>query len=64
MSKKIPLFVAGLIFAVVAIGHLLRIVNSSEVMVSGHVIPMTVSHVCLPVALILSIWMLVAASRD
>jgi len=49
--------VASVIFALFAIGHVMRLVKQAQVTVATHQIPMWVSVVALIIAAILSIWM-------
>ena len=56
-SQKTGLRVASIIFAIFAIGHLLRLINHAQVTLGTHTIPMGVSWVALIVAALLSIWM-------
>jgi hypothetical protein len=55
-SPKTGLRVASIIFALFAIGHLLRLIKHAQVTVGTHVMPMGVSWVVLIVFAILSIW--------
>jgi hypothetical protein len=64
MSKKTPLIVAGIVFSIVAILHLLRIIYHWEVIIAGQSIPMSVSIVGFVVTAILAIWMFRAASSS
>ncbi|PYK41594.1 MAG: hypothetical protein DME60_02570 [Verrucomicrobia bacterium] len=56
-SHKTGLRVASIVFAIFAIGHILRLINHAQVTVGTHTIPMGVSWVALIVAAGLSIWM-------
>jgi hypothetical protein len=56
-SQRTGLRVASILFALFAIGHLLRLINQIPVQVGSHQIPMGVSWVALIVAAILCIWM-------
>lgn len=60
MRKSTPLLVAGIIFLIMALVHLVRLVLNVEVIVSGYTLPLWVSVVGLIVAAGLSIWMLMA----
>jgi hypothetical protein len=55
--------VASIIFAIFAIGHVLRLINHAQVMVGTHHISMGVSVIALIVAAGLSIWMWRLSSR-
>jgi hypothetical protein len=56
-SQASGLRVASVIFALFAIGHVVRLVKQAQVTVGTHQIPMWVSVVALIIAAILSIWM-------
>lgn len=58
--KNIALIVAGFVFAIVAIAHLLRLYLGIEIMASNYVVPMNISWAGFIVTLALSIWMFVA----
>lgn len=63
MNKNIPLIVAGCIFGLVAIAHLLRVLFHLEIVVSGYSVPMNVSYIGLLITLVLSIWMFWASKK-
>ncbi len=63
MTKNSALLVAGIVFLMVALGHLLRITLGIGITVSGQVLPMWPSYVGLAIALILSIGMFVAYKK-
>jgi hypothetical protein len=56
-SQSSGLRVASVIFALFAIGHLVRLINQLQVTVATYQIPMWASVVALIIAAILSIWM-------
>jgi hypothetical protein len=56
-SPRTGLRVASVIFAVFAIGHLIRLINHAQVTVGTLTIPMGVSWVALIIAAILCIWL-------
>ena len=56
-SPRTGLRVASIIFALFALGHLLRLIKHAQVIVGSYTIPMGVSWVALIVAIILCIWM-------
>jgi len=56
-SQKTGLRVASIVFAIFAIGHILRLINHAQVTLGTHMIPMGVSWIALIVAAILCIWM-------
>jgi hypothetical protein len=63
-SQRTGLRVASIVFALFAIGHVLRLINHTQVVVGSHQIPMGVSWIALIVAAILCIWMWRLASRS
>lgn len=63
MNSRLYVAVSGSVFAVVAILHLLRVVNGWEVMVGPWSAPMAVSWCGAVVAAALSVWALRLASR-
>jgi hypothetical protein len=56
-SPRTGLRVASVIFAVFAIGHLLRLINQAQVTVGTLTIPIGVSWIALIVAALLCIWL-------
>jgi hypothetical protein len=56
-SQASGLRVASVIFALFALGHIVRLIRQTQVMVGSHQIPMWLSVVALIVAVFLSIWM-------
>lgn len=56
-QKDLPLKVAGYIFGIIAIAHLLRLVYNLEITFAGYIVPMSISYIALIVTLLLSIWM-------
>lgn len=64
MNKQIPLIVAGIIFSLVALVHLLRLYYHWEVIVAGQMIPMSLSVGGLVITAILALWMFIAASKN
>jgi uncharacterized membrane protein YecN with MAPEG domain len=61
--QKTGLRVASIIFAIFAIGHLIRLINQISVQVGSHQIPMGASWVALIIAAILCIWLWRLSSR-
>jgi hypothetical protein len=55
-SPRTGLRVASILFAVFALGHLLRLINQAHVTVGTLPIPMGLSWIALIVAFILCIW--------
>lgn len=60
-SQYSALMVAGIMFALVAVLHLLRLIYKIEVTIGSKPIPMRISVIGLIVALTLSIWMFAVA---
>lgn len=61
--RKLPLIIAGIIFLLVALMHLLRLVYHWEIIIAGQIIPMSVSVIGLIIAAILAFWLFRTASR-
>jgi uncharacterized membrane protein YecN with MAPEG domain len=55
--QKTGLRVASTLFAIFAIGHLIRLINQIPVQVGNHQIPMGLSWIALIIAAILCIWL-------
>jgi uncharacterized membrane protein YecN with MAPEG domain len=62
--QKTGLRVASLLFAIFAIGHLVRLIKNLQVTVGTQTIPMGVSWIALIVAAILCIWMWRLSSKS
>jgi hypothetical protein len=56
-SQETGLRVASILFALFAIGHLIRLIKQAQVTVGTLTIPMGVSWVALIIAAILCIWL-------
>ena len=56
-SQKIGLRVASLLFALFALGHLLRLLNQAQVIVGTQTIPLWISAPIGVIAALLSFWM-------
>jgi uncharacterized membrane protein YdbT with pleckstrin-like domain len=56
-SPTIGLRIASVVFAIFAIGHLLRLINHARVSVGTLMIPMGVSWIALVIAFILCVWL-------
>jgi hypothetical protein len=63
-SQRTGLRVASILFAIFAIGHLVRLIMNVQVTVGTHTIPMGVSWIALIVAAILCIWLWRLSSRS
>lgn len=63
MRNKVYLYVSSLIFGVVALAHLLRVVNQWPVQVNAFAVPQWVSWPGLVVAGVLCIWGITLARR-
>jgi hypothetical protein len=55
--QKTGLRVASVLFAIFAIGHLIRLIKQIPVQVGSHQIPMGLSWVALIIAAVLCIWL-------
>ena len=56
MNQKNYCLISGILFALVAIAHLLRILNGTSVLVDDYAVPMLVSWVGLIVPGFLALW--------
>jgi len=63
MQKNRALAVAGIIFAFIAIMHLLRFLFKTAIIVGGQVISMKMSLAGLVISALLSIWMFMARNN-
>jgi len=63
MNKNIALNVAGVIFSIVALIHLLRLIFRFEVILEGKPVPLWANGIALIVAGALAAWMFAAARR-
>jgi Flp pilus assembly protein TadB len=63
-SQRTGLRVASIIFGLFAIGHVLRLINQTPVMVGSYHVPMGVSWVALIIAAVLCIWLWRLSSRS
>jgi hypothetical protein len=63
-SQRTGLRVASIMFAIFAIGHLLRLIKQIPVQVGSHQIPMGVSWVALVIAALLCIWLWRLSSKS
>ena len=63
MNKRLPLVIAGIVFTIVAIMHLLRMIYHWNIMIGGQIIPMSFSTGGLVVAAALAVWMFLAARK-
>lgn len=63
MNSKNYCLVSGILFAIVAVAHLMRIVNGWNVLVDDYAVPMFVSWVALIVPCVLALWAFRVAGR-
>ena len=56
MSCKNYCVISGILFALVALAHLIRIVNGMSIVVDDYAVPMAVSWIGLVVPAALAIW--------
>jgi len=61
MDKNVALIVAGVIFVLVAMLHLVRLITKFEVTVAKKVLPLWVNVIGLLVAGLLALWMFAVA---
>jgi hypothetical protein len=62
-SQRTGLRVASIIFAIFALGHVLRLYKHAKVLIATHQIPMEVSWVVLIIAGALCVWLWRLSSR-
>jgi uncharacterized membrane protein YecN with MAPEG domain len=56
-AQETGLRIASILFAIFAVGHLIRLIKQIPVQVGNHQIPMGLSWVALIIAAILCIWL-------
>jgi hypothetical protein len=61
--RRSPLVVAGIIFSIVALMHLLRIIYHWQVLIAGYIIPTSVSIIAFILTIVLALWMFSAAAK-
>lgn len=64
MNKKIPLRVAGVVFTIVALAHLLRIIFLPTISIEGYLFPVSFNYIGFIITLVLAIWMFAASSSN
>jgi hypothetical protein len=62
--QKTGLRVASVLFAIFAVGHLIRLIKQIPVQVGRHQIPMGLSWVALIIAAVLCIWLWRLSSKS
>lgn len=62
--KRLPLIIAGIVFSLIALIHLLRLIYHWTIIVEGYVVPMSLSTIGLLITIILAIWMFAAAIKN
>ncbi len=62
--QKAALYTAGVVFAVFAVTHLVRLTTGFEIVVGGIILPVWVSFIGALIAALLAVWMAVAARRS
>ena len=56
-TQKTALNVAGIIFLVIAVMHLLRTIFKWQALINGHAVPVSASLVAFALFFLLSLWM-------
>lgn len=56
MAHKNYCLVSGVLFALVALAHLLRVINGMSVQVDDYLVPMSVSWIGTVVPAVLAVW--------
>lgn len=62
--QKAALYTSGVVFAVVALFHLVRLVTGVEIVVGATVVPVWWSLPGVVIPTLLAVWMVVAARRS
>ena len=62
--QKAALYTSGVVFAVVAVGHVVRLITGIEIVVGGVLLPVWVSFLGALIAALLAVWAAVAARRS
>jgi hypothetical protein len=62
--QKAALYTSGVVFAVVAIAHGVRLIMGIEIVIAGVVVPLWVSFAGALIPALLAFWMAVAARRS
>ena len=62
--QKAALYTSGVVFAAVAVAHLVRLTTGFEIAVGGIIVPVWVSFLGALIAALLAAWMVVAARRS
>ncbi len=63
MSKNVALIVAGIVFTVVAVAHVLRLYYGLDISIGGIAVSRNVSVIGAIVSGVLALWMFLAACR-
>lgn len=63
MNQRIPLTVAGIIFAIVTLVHLSRIILKFNLIIASYTVPIWVNGVGFVIGLVLCLWMFAASRR-
>ena len=61
--QKTALITSGVVFALLAISHAVRLLSPVEILINGKVLPLIISLVSSILLALLSIWMFVAAIK-
>jgi hypothetical protein len=59
--QKVALYTSGVVFAVVAVGHVVRLARGIEIIVGGVIVPVWPSFLGALIAALLAVWVVVAA---
>ncbi|MCZ6651527.1 MAG: hypothetical protein ACE10G_02665 [Gemmatimonadales bacterium] len=62
--QKAALYTSGVIFAIAAVAHVVRLTTGIEIVIEGVVVPVWVSRPGVLIAALLAVWMVVAARRS
>ncbi len=62
--QKAALYTSGVVFAAVAVAHLVHLATGFEIIVGRAIVPVWVSLLGALIAALLAVWMVVAARRS
>ena len=61
--QKVALITAGVVFALLAISHIIRWLSPVEILIDGNILPLVISLSSGIILALLSIWMFIAVKK-
>lgn len=61
--QKAALLTSGIVFALLAISHAIRLVSPVEILINGYILPFSISTTAGLIFALLSAWMFVATKK-